>query len=165
MGRWLTRDPLQEAGGINLYGFVKNNPVNFIDPYGLDWLDTAANYSAGFGDTISFGLTDWVRDQLGSNSAVNKCSGAYSAGEISGYAWEVGMGGAGIARAAGFKTLFHHYPNARGAGMMIVKRGKKIFGAEWHRFKIKSGQRGVPGKLVNRPHIDIPPKGVNHWPW
>ena len=36
MGRWLTRDPLQEAGGINLYGFVQNNPVNWIDPWGLD---------------------------------------------------------------------------------------------------------------------------------
>jgi RHS repeat-associated protein len=35
MGRWLTRDPLQEAGGINLYGFVQNNPVNLIDPWGL----------------------------------------------------------------------------------------------------------------------------------
>jgi RHS repeat-associated protein len=35
MGRWLTRDPLQEAGGINLYGFVQNNPVNYFDPYGL----------------------------------------------------------------------------------------------------------------------------------
>ena len=35
VGRWLTRDPLQEAGGLNLYGFVQNNPVNLVDPYGL----------------------------------------------------------------------------------------------------------------------------------
>ncbi|MDY6790846.1 MAG: RHS repeat-associated core domain-containing protein [Thermodesulfobacteriota bacterium] len=36
IGKWLTRDPLGEAGGINLYGFVLNDPVNFIDPYGLE---------------------------------------------------------------------------------------------------------------------------------
>jgi RHS repeat-associated protein len=34
-GRWLTRDPLGEAGGMNLYAFVGNNPVNWVDPWGL----------------------------------------------------------------------------------------------------------------------------------
>lgn len=34
-GRWASRDPIGEAGGINLYGFVGNNPVHGVDPYGL----------------------------------------------------------------------------------------------------------------------------------
>jgi RHS repeat-associated protein len=33
--RWLSRDPIQETGGINLYGFVGNEPINKIDPLGL----------------------------------------------------------------------------------------------------------------------------------
>jgi RHS repeat-associated protein len=33
--RWLNRDPIGERGGINLYGFVGNSPVNYVDPYGL----------------------------------------------------------------------------------------------------------------------------------
>jgi RHS repeat-associated protein len=33
--RWLNRDPLQEAGGINLYGYVGNAPVDLIDPLGF----------------------------------------------------------------------------------------------------------------------------------
>ena len=35
MGRWLNRDPLQEEGGVNLYAMVGNNPVNYVDEYGL----------------------------------------------------------------------------------------------------------------------------------
>jgi len=35
LGRWMTRDPLGEKGGLNLYGFVGNGPMNIIDPYGL----------------------------------------------------------------------------------------------------------------------------------
>ena len=35
LDRWLTRDTIGEAGGINLYRFVGNNPVNKVDPLGL----------------------------------------------------------------------------------------------------------------------------------
>jgi RHS repeat-associated protein len=35
-GRFLTRDPIEEAGGINLFGFVGNSPTNGWDALGLD---------------------------------------------------------------------------------------------------------------------------------
>jgi RHS repeat-associated protein len=34
-GRWLSRDPIGEEGGVNVYGMVKNNPVNNWDRLGL----------------------------------------------------------------------------------------------------------------------------------
>jgi hypothetical protein len=37
--RWIQLDPIGESGGINLYGFVGNNPVNYVDPLGLWWWD------------------------------------------------------------------------------------------------------------------------------
>jgi hypothetical protein len=34
-GRWVSRDPIEENGGLNLYGMVGNNPVSRIDSLGL----------------------------------------------------------------------------------------------------------------------------------
>ena len=35
LGRWLTRDPIGERGGVNLYRYVNNAPCNGVDNYGL----------------------------------------------------------------------------------------------------------------------------------
>ena len=55
LGRWLNRDPLGEAGGINLYAFVQNNSVNYVDPYGL-WR-THPRYGNWGGEAWSGGTT------------------------------------------------------------------------------------------------------------
>lgn len=46
--RWLNRDPLGERGGLNLYGFVNNNSINFFDVLGFYTYDMhfAATYAA-----------------------------------------------------------------------------------------------------------------------
>ena len=35
-GRWLSKDPIGLSGGLNLYEFCGNDPVDFSDPAGLD---------------------------------------------------------------------------------------------------------------------------------
>jgi len=35
LGRWLNRDPVGEKGGLNLYGYVENGPINGVDRLGL----------------------------------------------------------------------------------------------------------------------------------
>ena len=41
-GRWPSRDPIEEEGGVNLYGFVENDGVNKNDAFGLfSWEDLA----------------------------------------------------------------------------------------------------------------------------
>ena len=53
-GRWFSRDPIEEQGGANLYGFVRNNPVNWIDTHGDSvgsWLIWPWNW---FGQRLSY---------------------------------------------------------------------------------------------------------------
>jgi len=37
-GKWTAKDPIDFSGGdSNLYGYVLGDPVNLVDPEGLDW--------------------------------------------------------------------------------------------------------------------------------
>jgi uncharacterized protein RhaS with RHS repeats len=84
MGRWLSRDPIAEQGGINLYGMVGNDPVNRTDYLGLAEVADAPvinclGYASGFGKTIQpergkQSLKDLIERQLG-----YKCTGPTSA--------------------------------------------------------------------------------------
>ena len=57
-GRWLSRDPIEEDGGVNLYGFVENDGIDGIDALGL-WkrkktvTASVAIFEAENGDTIA----------------------------------------------------------------------------------------------------------------
>lgn len=34
-GRWLSRDPIEERGGVNFYGFLRNSPLYDVDAFGM----------------------------------------------------------------------------------------------------------------------------------
>ncbi|MBT9582089.1 hypothetical protein IV102_02000 [bacterium] len=37
LGRFLSADPIGFEGGLNLFGYVNQNPANYVDPSGLDY--------------------------------------------------------------------------------------------------------------------------------
>lgn len=39
LGRWVSRDPIGEEGGLNMYAFVGNGGVNRFDLLGMAWYD------------------------------------------------------------------------------------------------------------------------------
>jgi uncharacterized protein RhaS with RHS repeats len=66
-GTWLTRDPIGYAGGINLYAFCGNNPVNWSDPSGFGslyrWIYTGDwNASDDVYDAAITASGDWFYD-------------------------------------------------------------------------------------------------------
>ncbi|MDR4507767.1 MAG: hypothetical protein MRJ65_05940 [Candidatus Brocadiaceae bacterium] len=67
IGRWLSRDPIGEQGGLNLYASCYNDCINFVDPLGLETFTATAvakSYIATLGkqDRLIFGPEDrWDR--------------------------------------------------------------------------------------------------------
>jgi len=48
VGRWVAKDPIKfRARDTNLYGYTFNDPINFIDPSGLEW-----QFTLGIGGSL-----------------------------------------------------------------------------------------------------------------
>jgi RHS repeat-associated protein len=62
--RWISEDPIREQGGINLYQFCGNDPVNEIDPYGeftmSEWGGIAGAFAEGFGKGLAAGVDGMI---------------------------------------------------------------------------------------------------------
>jgi RHS repeat-associated protein len=92
--QFLSRDPLAAISG-EPYSYAGDNPVNYSDPTGLifgipgtpSW-EEAGEAVAGWGDTITFGLTKKIREGIGDEN-VDTCSGSYQAGGDAGLATAV----------------------------------------------------------------------------
>ena len=119
-GRFLTRDPIGYTGGLNLYGYVANNPVNAADPSGfcgdndrgfladLNPFDPNSAWSRQARSIGDFYTGDWKGAAANSGWAMmqeSNCSdaefAAYAGTQVVAGGAALGAAGLGIAGAIG----------------------------------------------------------------
>ena len=85
IGKWTAKDPILFAGGdTNLYGYVRNDPVNWVDPEGL-WVPQAIGAAVGLG-------FEGYRQYQSGNLDVGRLAMAAATGALGGF-------GSSLARA------------------------------------------------------------------
>jgi hypothetical protein len=67
LGRWLSRDPIGELGGVNLYGGFRNDPVYGIDALGESIVNIPAGKTDGVDVTIQIVIDDKACEVVGIN--------------------------------------------------------------------------------------------------
>lgn len=84
LGRWLTRDPLGESVGTNLYGYAGNDPINRSDPSGYGPITAgtwgAAGATAGYFAGGALGLPEGGVGAIPGSWAGAAAGGALGAG-------------------------------------------------------------------------------------
>lgn len=160
--RFIAEDPIGFNGGDpNLYGYVRGNPLGYVDPYGLFELPVlpseVVDISAGIGDALSLGLTDLIRDSMDINTVIDKCSDAYRKGKYAGYV----LGGSGLAlrgaAALGGTRLGNSLLNSN----RYLRIGPGRMPANGPLSASPNAPRISMGPGPGNPHIDLRVRGID----
>lgn len=117
-------------------GWLSWRPQSFVPP---SLPQGVVDFTAGFGDTLSFGLTSWARDGLDIGS-VNYNSGSYLGGQVGGVAYGFAFGGVAGLNGGARSVFWSGVGNQQRAASMGMSLERTPIGSLLNRF----GNR-VPG--------------------
>ena len=173
VGRYIQVDPVGLLAGSNLYAYLNGDPLNLIDPYGLwSWGDPLpdglVNGAAGFGDTVSMGLTSVIRDLSGTNGVVDKCSDAYGYGQAAGVGVSLSFGAAHLGKNAWAQGSVKHLFSDRRTWNAVQKKYSRSVGGYKGKYELhhwfdprSGGGSGIPGSNAGWNYLPIS-RGLNN---
>jgi len=186
--KWLNRDPIGERGGLNLYAYVGNSPINHFDPYGLaigDWWDARTWFNSGFTESWSDSANS-IGQALGGALAGNwdQVADAYDTGPlgqtkdadpVTKYGTRAAIGTATVCATAAAAVGTYEFVALGNQSIMVegVLGGGESGSGGILQLRvpgeppiIRFDYHPIPGSGGNPvPHIDSPPLGWHHWPW
>jgi RHS repeat-associated protein len=134
-GRWLSKDPIEEQGGLNIYGYVGNRPVSFIDPLGLtDCLCQKLRE-----------ILDRVKDQKNANTAIEallqQSNAIYPKETVSEGEW----GGLSYKDSGSFRNTPLSYEGQSDGGIFYVPTPAQLAEAQQKGHELVGLAHGHPG--------------------
>jgi RHS repeat-associated protein len=117
LGRFMQPDPIRQLGGLNLYTFAGNSPVNYIDPCGMSWWSVAGSFVAGVAIGVAIAAVVAVAAPVVATVAVSALVAAGVSAATAGAVVTVGGLALGVAGAAtyGYNT-YNAYNTASQTG-------------------------------------------------
>jgi RHS repeat-associated protein len=162
--RWLNRDPIGEEGGVNLYGYVGNNPVGAIDPEGASPTLVTGAIGAGIGALVGGGITAW---NGGSWSEIGMSAGRGAiAGGVAGLTMGIGGGavagvfGGGVLGGVASGAVAGAAGNVAAQGFDFATGSRCKFG--WGELGVSAGTGALFGGAFARPWT-APNQQITSW--